>query len=158
MSEVECVTLDGHKRLVPVDALIWRPAAYALVVQGANVLLLKMKQTGKYHPPGGGIHIDEQIEEALKRETREETGLEIEVGALAHFAELFFYYDPSGRAYHGLHLYYYCRAKTSELLEDDQVEDGAAGQPRWIAIQALRAEDFQSDGQAVIDLCKRMST
>jgi len=31
--------------------------------------------TGKYHLPGGGINIGERMEETLKRETREETGI-----------------------------------------------------------------------------------
>lgn len=158
MTQVECKTLDGHSRLVPVNTLTLRPAAYALIVQQDQVLLLRMKHSGKYHLPGGGIHVGERIIETLKRETREETGVEIEVGKLVHFAELFFYYDPSGQAYHGLHFYYSCRAQTMELLADSEVKDGSAAQPRWVAIQKLRAEEFQSEGEAIIGLCQQAST
>jgi 8-oxo-dGTP pyrophosphatase MutT (NUDIX family) len=154
MAKVECITLDGDIRLIPASELIVRPAAYALIFQGGKILLLRMKQTGKYHLPGGGVKVDERIEQALKRETREETGIEIDVGKLAHFHELFFYYDPSGRAYHGFHFYYYCSARTTDLIQDDQVKDGSTGQPRWVAIQGLRADEFQSEGQAILDICR----
>ncbi len=156
MADVECVTLDGSIRLVPASQLILRPAAYALLFWGRKILLLRMKHTGKYHPPGGGVQVDERIEDALKRETREETGLEIEVGELVHFHELFFYYDPSGRAYHGLHFYYRCFSKSSCLIGDDQVHDGSTGQPRWIEVEDLSGEQFQSEGEAILGICKRI--
>ena len=53
---------------------------------------------------------------------------------------MFSYYDPSGRAYHGLHFYYFCRPLTIELIDDELVEDGAAEKPRWMAIKDLQPE------------------
>ncbi len=113
-----------------------------------------MQYTEKYHLPGGGISVGETIEATLKREIREETGVEIEVGRFAHFEEIFFYYDPSDRVYHGLHFYYICRPKTIGLLEDDQVNDGSAEKPRWVNIEHLHAQDFQSGGKVILELYK----
>lgn len=155
MSIVECIALDGHLKAVQSDRLILRPAAYALIVQDGRLLLLKMRHTGKYHLPGGGIQIGERMEETLKRETREETGVEIQVVRFVHFEEIFFYYDPSDRAYHGLHFYFICRPKMLRLLPDDHVVDGSAEQPRWVEIQNLQPEDFQSHGDVVLALCKQ---
>ena len=157
MSVVECITLDGRKKMIQKDSLVLRPAVYAIVVYDGKVLLMKMRHTGKYHPPGGGISVGERVEDALKREIREETGIEVEVGRFARFEELFFYYDPSGTAYHGLHFYYACRPKTLVLLDDTQVKDDAAGKPRWVNIQGLQAQDFQAHGDIMLDLCKEVA-
>jgi hypothetical protein len=44
---VECVTLHGHKKMVPKDSLVLRPAVYAIVVRGGQVLLMTMRHSGK---------------------------------------------------------------------------------------------------------------
>lgn len=49
---------------------------------GENVLLIKRRDNGHWEPPGGVLELDETIEEGLRREVREETGAEIEVGPL----------------------------------------------------------------------------
>ena len=140
---------------MPKERLILRPAAYALIRHNGRLLLLRMRHTGKYHLPGGGISVGERMAETLEQEVREETGIEIEVQRFAHFEELFFYYDPSGRAYHGLHFYYLCQPKTFDLARDDQVEDESAEQPRWVEVSALRASDFQIHGDVILDLCRQ---
>lgn len=157
LSTVECIALDGHKVTFQRKRLILRPAAYALIGQDGKLLLLKMRHTGKYHLPGGGIQIGERMEETLKRETGEETGIEIEVVRFAHFEEVFFYYDPSDSAYHGLHFYFICRPKTLRLLPDDHVVDGSAEQPRWVETLNLHPEDFQLHGDILLQLCKQVA-
>ncbi len=49
---------------------------------GENVLLIKRRDNGKWEPPGGVLELEETIEEGLRREVREETGAEIEIGPL----------------------------------------------------------------------------
>lgn len=49
---------------------------------GENVLLIKRRDNGNWEPPGGVLELDETIEDGLRREVREETGAEIEVGPL----------------------------------------------------------------------------
>ncbi len=154
MTEVECITLNGQRKMVQVDRLMLRPAVYGVIVQDGKLLLLKMRATGKYHLPGGGIHVEERMEAALKREIREETGIEVDVVKLAHFEEIFFYYDPSERAYHGLHFFYTCEPKTIQLLADNEVNDGSAGYPSWIDIRDLRPTDFQAYGNSILELCR----
>lgn len=153
---IECVTLAGRTKMIPKENLVLRPAAYAIIEREGKILLMKLRHTGKYHPPGGGVEAGERIKEALKRELREETGLEVRIERLARFEELFFYYDPSERAYHGLHFYYICRPMTLALLSDAQVQDDAAVAPRWVPIAGLRAEDFQAHGDVVVELCQEI--
>lgn len=49
---------------------------------GEKVLLIKRRDNGNWEPPGGVLELDETIEDGLRREVREETGAEIEVGPL----------------------------------------------------------------------------
>jgi 8-oxo-dGTP pyrophosphatase MutT (NUDIX family) len=157
MAMVECTTLYGHKQKVPRESLILRPAAYAILVHHGKALLLRMHHTGKYQLPGGGVKLGERIEDTLRREVREETGIEISVGQLADFAEMFFIYDPSGKAYHGLHFYYLCQPKTFDLLADDRVDDDAAEKPRWVEIETLQPQDFQSHGESLVKLYREIA-
>ena len=155
MQEIDCIALDGTIKKIAKDRLILRPAAYALIVQEGKLLLLKMRHNGKYHLPGGGIHIGERMQETLKREVREETGMEISVGQFLRFEEVFFYYDPSGKAYHGLHFYFICRSKTLKLPADEEVDDESAEQPRWVEIHSLHPEEFQILGEVIMNLCRQ---
>lgn len=157
MPAIECITLSGQKRVVQEKDLILRPAVYAIVVNDNKILLLRMSATGKYHLPGGGIKPGERMNDTLKRELWEETGIKVKVGKFVHFEEHFFYYDPSHTAYHGLHFYYVCTPETVMLLKDDQVVDESAGNPRWIDVRDLKAEDFQTTGEVILDLCRKFA-
>jgi 8-oxo-dGTP pyrophosphatase MutT (NUDIX family) len=150
MSLIECATLFGEKKLLPAERLTFRPSAYAIIRHENRVLLLNMRSTGKLFLPGGGCEIGERLEEALRREVREETGLEIEIERFVGFKEDFFYYDPADFAFHGLMFFYLCRPRTFTLTGNDQIEDGEVEAPRWVPIDQLRPEDIQSHGGIVI--------
>ncbi len=150
MSLVECTTLYGEKKLIPAERLIFRPSAYAIIRHEGQILLLNMRSTGKLFLPGGGSEVDECLEDALRREVREETGLEIEIERFIAFKEMFFYYDPADFAFHGLMFFYLCRPRTFALAADDQIEDGEVEKPRWVLIDQLRPDDIQSHGAIVL--------
>jgi len=63
--------------LVAVDAVVMRP-------DGSVVLVKRAKEPfkGFWALPGGFVEYGERVEEAIKREVREETGLEIAVEGL----------------------------------------------------------------------------
>ena len=86
---LECTSPDGTTKLVHQKELILRPSAYAIIMRDANILLMGLRHTGKYHLPNGGVHIGESIKDTLKREVKEQIGLDIEVGTYAHFGEFF---------------------------------------------------------------------
>jgi ADP-ribose pyrophosphatase YjhB (NUDIX family) len=63
--------------------------AAAVVIHDGRVVLIrraKAPSAGEWSIPGGAVELGESVEEALRREVREETGLEIVVG---RFLEVF---------------------------------------------------------------------
>ncbi len=148
---IECISIYGNKVTLPKAKLILRHAVYAIIVNDGQILLIRSRHGGRYYLPGGGVEIGESIEAAVKREVKEETGIEIDVQSFVHFQEDFFYYDPLDKAYHSLLFYYICPPRTFDLLADDQVADEDAEKPRWIEIDGLQAQDFQSHGEMILE-------
>lgn len=60
----------------------FRVAVYALVFDGERVLLALRRDIDWWNLPGGGMEAGETVDEAMRREVHEETGLEVEVGQL----------------------------------------------------------------------------
>ena len=95
----------GHRPLLMVGAAI-------LVVDAQNrLLLLKRSDSGRWGPPGGSTEPGERVEEAAKRETLEETGLEI--GEMMLFnvfsgPELYYKY-PNGDEVYNVTIVYLAR-------------------------------------------------
>lgn len=58
-----------------------RPAVSGVVLQGQEVLLVRRKAppyVGQWSLPGGAVEVGETMHEAVVREVREETGLEVQ--------------------------------------------------------------------------------
>lgn len=151
MEMVECTTHYGKKKLLPKEKLTFRPSVYAIIVNDGNVLLLNTTHTGTYSLPGGGIEIGEPIEDALKREVREETGLEIEIISFYRFEEQFFYYDPGEVAFHSFLFFYVCLPKTIQIRQDLKINDDSVELPRWIKINELENQHFHNQGHLVLE-------
>lgn len=151
-----CRRWFGGEILVPQKKLFHRPSAYGIVQYEDRILMLTTWQNGRFCLPGGGIEPWETNAQALQRELTEEAGIQVEVGALVHFQEDFFYYDPTKDAWHGLLFYYNCMPLTVALIPDDEVKDEAAIKPRWINIDQLDEKNMQPQELWLLDyLCKQ---
>ncbi len=84
-----------EKIVVGVAAVIWNQAGQVLLIRRT-----KEPRIGQWSLPGGKVERGERLEEALCREIREETGLEVEILGLAGVAETI---DDAGAGAAGSH-------------------------------------------------------
>src|SRR5712672_893680 len=71
----------------------------AIVLDGDRVLLVKRAHEplkGEWSVPGGAVEVGETLEDAIRREVREETCLDIEVGPIVDVLDRI-RHDPEGR-------------------------------------------------------------
>lgn len=149
---VRCRRWLGGEITIPREKLTHRPSAYGIVRREDTILLMTMVgENGRYCLPGGGIEPWENNAAALQRELKEEAGIQVEVGTLAHFREDFFYYDPTGDAWHGLLFYYDCTPLTFDLLSSALVDDESVTNPQWVNIDMLHKGNLQPQESWLLD-------
>jgi NAD+ diphosphatase len=103
------------------------PAMMALVTRGKEILLARSHRfaTGVYSALAGFVEPGETIEDCLRREVREEVG--VEVGAITYFA------SQSWAFPHSLMIAYTAEYARGEIrLEDDEIAEA-----RWFGIDEL---------------------
>jgi ADP-ribose pyrophosphatase YjhB (NUDIX family) len=145
MKRIRCKNNLGQIVELPVEKFIFRPSVYGVVIDNKKVVLLKNKSNGKFWFPGGGIELGERIEDALKREILEETGLNIKVGEMIFFKENFFYYQPLDEAYHAFLFFFICKPNNKKIGKSTDFE---SKNPQWIKIMDVKEEqisDLASD-------------
>ena len=115
------------------------PAVAAVIVQDAKLLLIRRgvePSKGKWSLPGGSVEWGEPLTDAVKREVREETGLEIEVGTVAGVFDLIIE-GADGVSYHYVIIDYFARPIGGELRAGDDASDA-----RWVPLGELDSYDL----------------
>jgi mutator protein MutT len=124
-----------------------------IVVDGSRVLLVRRAVEplqGHWSLPGGAVEAGETLAQALIRELREETGLEVQVGALVEILDRI-QRDGQGRVrYHYVIADYRCAAAGGELRPASDVSDA-----RWVERADLPAYGLKADTLRVIEKALR---
>jgi ADP-ribose pyrophosphatase YjhB (NUDIX family) len=106
-------------------------AVSAAIFRNGRVLIVRRARPpadGLYTLPGGGVELGETLEQAVVREVREETALEIELIALAGYRQAIAR-DGEGRIErHFVILPFAARWIAGEVLLNDELTDA-----RWLA-------------------------
>jgi len=100
------------------------PTAGALVFnsEGKLFLMKSHKWKDKWVIPGGHIELGESIEEALKREIREETGLEIFDTVFVCMSE-FVFGEDYWKKRHFIFLDYACKTKSEKVVLNEEGQE-----------------------------------
>ena len=138
-STVTCVDVYGNTHQTPVTELQWRPAAYGIVIKYNKVLLLR--QFGDtYDLPGGGLNLGEHPKDAVIREVKEETGVDVEEPVLLGIeSSLFRSSHSDGKSYHSLLLYYSCSYASGQpsTLYLEEVEKQYVDGAEWVPVDRI---------------------
>ena len=67
---------------ISISSAPFRVGVYAVIFQEGKVLLALRRDIDWWNLPGGGLEAGETVAEGIRREVREETGLEVEVEKL----------------------------------------------------------------------------
>lgn len=117
-----------------------RVSAYAVVVHADRLLLTRLSdgspifEPGLWHLPGGGIEHGEQPVEALARELREETGLELGAARLADART--YAVQRRGVSWHLVALFFAVDLKGQVRVVAEA--DGATDAVEWVPLADLR--------------------
>jgi len=128
---------DSFSREYPQRPIV---TAVACVFRGDKVLLIRRGQEpnkGRWSVPGGAINLGEKIYDAVRREVREECGIEIEVVKVINAADGIIP-DEAGRFwFHYVPIYILARHMSGEARADTDAMD-----VRWVIREELDTFDL----------------
>lgn len=105
--------------------------------EGKLLMLQSHKWPGKYVVPGGHVELGEHLEDTVRREAKEETGLEVRDLCFLCWQE--FVYDPAfWKPRHFLFFDYACRVDSTDVTLNDEAES-------YIWIEPQKALDLPID-------------
>ena len=147
MVKVRCHYINNKEEKFDSDKLLFRPSVYGLLIKDNKIVLIK--QRGGYDFPGGGIKIHETIEEALKREFWEETGLRIKPVRVIHCQTSFFVLpslDQIKRPRNCVMMYYICELEGGKfsIKNFSEFEKFEALYPEWVELNKIDQIKFQN--------------
>ena len=119
----------------------------AVVVRDGKALIVKRAhepRKGEWSLPGGRVELGESLEEATRREIKEETGLDVEVGPLVEVFDRVHRLDGRIR-YHFVIVDYLCTVAVGEACAGDDADDVA-----WVTGEELDAYGVNAHAAAVI--------
>lgn len=117
-----------------------RLAAYAVVVDDRDRVLLALWNGGpepQWTMPGGGVHLEETVEQAAVRELREETGYDVRLGRLLAVDSWYRPRPPDAgpdapaRAHKSVRVVFEAAVVGGELAAE---VDGSTDEARWFAL------------------------
>jgi 8-oxo-dGTP diphosphatase len=146
MKKITSHGLTGKTYEVDPKDLIWRPSAYGILIKDNKILV--SKQWDGYDLPGGGVDLNETLEQGVIREVWEETGLEGEVIDIIHSQTTFFTPDHSPK-HKGEHWncplsYFLVKQTGGELSIDnfDDEEQDYAEMAEWMPLEQVSCSKF----------------
>jgi nucleoside triphosphatase len=120
------------------DQIFPEPTVGAFIFnkKGEILLLQSHKWPGRYVVPGGHVELGERLEEAVAREAKEETGLDVHDVEFINFQQ--FIYDPAfWKKRHFIFFDFACKTDSVDVQLNDEAEGYIWMEPRSALTTAL---------------------
>jgi mutator protein MutT len=121
----------------------------AVVLNGDCVLLVKRGHAplkGEWSLPGGRVELGETLEDAVRREVLEETGLAIEIGPVVEVFDRIERADDGRVAYHFVIVDFACTVLSGDLRFGSDADDA-----RWVVVSDLASYRVTPKAASVIN-------
>ncbi len=125
----------------------------ALIYQGDSILLVQRGNEplkGLWALPGGAVETGEYLEDAIVREVREETGLQVKASSIATVFERIMRDETGGAEYHYVLVDYFCDVLGGNLEAGDD-----SAQAEWVPLSELDRFSLTEGTRQVIDALSR---
>ncbi|MBS7615631.1 NUDIX hydrolase [Candidatus Bathyarchaeota archaeon] len=133
------------KRFYPSQPVV---GVGAVILCNGKILLEKRKGEpgkGKWSVPGGLVELGESVENAVMREVKEETGLEVDSPKLIDVVDNIIRDENGEVKYHFVILDYFVKLKGGELEAADDAEE-----LEWVALDDVEKYDLTKTFRAFI--------
>jgi ADP-ribose pyrophosphatase YjhB (NUDIX family) len=120
----------------------------AVVVRDGRALIVRRAhdpRKGEWSLPGGMLELGESLSDGARREVREETGLDVEVGAILETFDRVHRDDDGRIRYHFVIIDFVCRAAAGEARAGSDAEAVA-----WITADEIEAYGINAHAGAII--------
>ena len=129
-----------------VDSARFRLGCFAVIFQGDKVLLCRRNDFDVWNLPGGGMEKDESVDEAVIREVKEETGLEVKTQCFIDSIQYWFVRPNDGVRCHKTVLYYLM----DPVGGDTSLHDHEFDEARWFTAEdALKTMSYGNEAKVV---------
>ncbi|MBP7063590.1 NUDIX hydrolase [Ferrovibrio sp.] len=130
--------------VVGLGAVVWRDDKVLMIKRG------RPPRAGIWSLPGGGQDLGETVEQGIRRELREETGVEVELLGLVAVIDSV-QRDAEGRVlYHYTIVDYAARWASGEVVAGDDAADAA-----WFSLEELAGLHLWEETLRVIEQSRR---
>lgn len=125
-----------------------RLAVRAIILRDNRLLLVNAWKGSDrlWCAPGGGVHLHQPLESALRREVHEETGLSVTVGQPCLVNE---FHDPTGD-FHQVDVYFRCNLTGGDPDGDWVDPEGVVTHRRWVTRAEMARLRVKPDSLAAV--------
>lgn len=150
----------GNEYQANIEDLTQTIRVYAVIIRDDKLLLTK--QWDGYSLPGGGVEKAEGLEQALERELKEETGLDVTAGKTFYNTFRLFQRDHNSPPVQAFMFFFDAVSVSGDISNQDITESEktyTTGKAEWIGLDLLTSITFRHsvDLQEILDHVSHIS-